>query len=698
MVKTIFKYAYYIITSIIFWPYNWYVYRSNYKVIYESDPNWYENQFTSERAKESARHMWRTAMTPAKAKWEIMMFNRTVIAIFFWVLADDIYKVVMFSYSILFVKFPKYLDAIKRELINYYSVNVYAVIFLLFFIYLFNTTILSILSYFFGVRGVFVLSAISIILFWLTQIYFINEFFFESMTVVIHFDFLNYNIGVNAFTISLKIDFVSYCFLFLTTSIGVCAIIYSLNYFKNEPHTDRFILLLSWFILSMSLLVISDNALLLFLGWELIGLTSFLLINFWTLRRNTLKSAFKAFSFNKISDVFLLFFIVTMSHQVGSLSLTNWYTYYLLQYSYSVNYMFVPTVFLIIASSIKSAQIFGHLWLPDSMEAPIPASALIHSATLVSAGVYLLLRFNWALKVSNLFFFVAVLGAVTALYGAIVSAAQTDCKKLLAYSTISHCGFLFITIGLNNVYLTVTYLYLHGFFKALTFFCVGNLVKVSKGYQDTRKMGQLFVILPLESVLLVVCAFNLGALPFTVGYFYKALFQVILLSNTNYLILLPFTIVAMLSSIIYVFRLVFYSLFDIQKNNNINYDYFFKPEYEDEEYSNTTTFGILFIFLLLVLAYYVYIFYLLFFKNFIILNLTINNDFIEILNIVQKNVVGYYYFFYILFTTIFIFILRVECRYEFSYLKKNYSILTFLLLLASTQLLLLLLCLLHLFI
>ena len=123
--------------------------------------------------------------------------------------------------------------------------NVYAVIFLLFFIYLFNTTILSILSYFFGVRGVFVLSAISIILFWLTQIYFINEFFFESMTVAIHFDFLNYNIGVNAFTISLKIDFVSYCFLFLTTSIGVCAIVYSLNYFKNEPHTDRFILLLS---------------------------------------------------------------------------------------------------------------------------------------------------------------------------------------------------------------------------------------------------------------------------------------------------------------------------------------------------------------------------------------------------------------------------------------------------------------------
>lgn len=164
------------------------------------------------------------------------------------------------------------------------------------------------------------------------------------------------------------------------------------------------------------------------------------------------------------------------------------------------------------------------------MEAPIPASALIHSATLVSAGVYLLLKFSWIIKCSNLLPFVLFLGALTALYGALVSAAQTDCKKLLAYSTISHCGFLFITIGLGNTFLTITYLYLHGFFKALTFFCVGNLVKVCRGYQDTRKMGQLFLVLPVESILLVICAINLGALPFTVGYFYKSLLQATLVN------------------------------------------------------------------------------------------------------------------------------------------------------------------------
>lgn len=306
------------------------------------------------------------------------------------------------------------------------------------------------------------------------------------------------------------------------------------------------------------------------------------------------------------------------------------------------------------------------------MEAPIPASALIHSATLVSAGIYLLLRFNFLIQNNYILLAVSVVGAITALYGAIVSAAQTDLKKLLAYSTISHCGFLFITIGLNNIYLTITYLYLHGFFKALTFFCVGNLVKVSRGYQDTRKMGQLFRILPVESVLLVICAFNLGALPLTVGYFYKSLLQVVFLNLKISIFILPLIFVAMLASIVYVFRLVFYSLFDIQKSNNGCFDVFFNDNFDDEEYSNTTSLGITFIFLLLVVSLYVYLYYVLFLKNFTFFNSTINTPYLELLQAVKTTNLNYFYMFYVFFSVVLLFLVFTTCRREFSYLKKNY--------------------------
>jgi len=319
------------------------------------------------------------------------------------------------------------------------------------------------------------------------------------------------------------------------------------------------------------------------------------------------------------------------------------------------------------------------------MEAPIPASALIHSATLVSAGIYLLLKFNWLLIATNVMFVLIIIGSITALYGALVSASQTDCKKLLAYSTISHCGFLFVTVGLNNIYLTITYLYLHGFFKALTFFCLGNFVKVSRGYQDSRKMGQLFSILPIESVLFLVCSINLGALPFTVGYFYKLLFQTIVVNLGLTCIIFFFIFIAMLCSIIYVFRLVFYVLFDIQKNNNNVFDFYFNQKFNDEEYSNTTSLSIVFIFCLLLLAIYIYFFYLLFYKNFLNFDTSINLSTSNSLNYLKNNTTFFYIFFYIFFGVITFILLKVTCRVEFSDLKKKYFFYYFTLFLVFLQ-------------
>jgi NADH:ubiquinone oxidoreductase subunit 5 (subunit L)/multisubunit Na+/H+ antiporter MnhA subunit len=197
------------------------------------------------------------------------------------------------------------------------------------------------------------------------------------------------------------------------------------------------------------------------------------------------------------------------------------------------------------------------------MEAPVPASSLIHSATLVSAGIYLILKFQSLFIYTNLLHIIFFIGSVTACYGGVVASSQSDMKKLLAYSTISHCGFIFASISLNNILVTVVYLYLHGLFKALTFFTAGSIIKYN-GSQDMRLMGmqknQIF-----NCISLIIASTNLGGLPFTFGYLYKLLFL-------NYIIIQPisifsygFLIVGMVCSVIYVFKIVYYSCFDIRK-------------------------------------------------------------------------------------------------------------------------------------
>lgn len=167
------------------------------------------------------------------------------------------------------------------------------------------------------------------------------------------------------------------------------------------------------------------------------------------------------------------------------------------------------------------------------MEAPVPASALIHSATLVSAGLYLLLRYSSIIEYLDYFKTIFVIGSVTAAYGGVVSAGQTDMKKLLAYSTISHCGFLFVTVALNLYSVTIVYLFLHGLYKASTFFCAGSFIRVA-GTQDTRLMGGLNRILPVDTSLLIICSFNLAGLPLSFGYMYKSMLMLSLFNHSGF--------------------------------------------------------------------------------------------------------------------------------------------------------------------
>jgi NADH:ubiquinone oxidoreductase subunit 5 (subunit L)/multisubunit Na+/H+ antiporter MnhA subunit len=198
------------------------------------------------------------------------------------------------------------------------------------------------------------------------------------------------------------------------------------------------------------------------------------------------------------------------------------------------------------------------------MEAPVPASALIHSATLVSAGIYLLLRFTPIVTLNELQTAILIVGSITAAYGGVVSASQTDMKKLLAYSTISHCGFLFVTVGSQLYFGSIIYLFLHGLFKASTFFCAGSFIRVA-GSQDTRNMGALSRVLPVDTVFLIICAFNLGGLPFSLGYLYKSLLISSVLTSCTTPLVLGLCTIGLLSSVVYVYRLVYYSAFDVSK-------------------------------------------------------------------------------------------------------------------------------------
>lgn len=358
---------------------------------------------------------------------------------------------------------------------------------------------------------------------------------------------------------------VNFTFAYLVAIIGSATNLYVLNYFKNEADEMSFVAWLNAFIASMLLLVLSTNFFTLFLGWELIGLTSFFLINFWQARRGVLKSSFKAFSFNLVSDIFLLTALVCF-YQCGRTTDCDSFIYLVIWGGVTSNSVLnLGLISLVICAAVKSVQLGGHLWLPDSMEAPVPASALIHSATLVSAGIYLLCKFNLLYMVGGWTTILVLLGSFTAMYGSIVSSSQTDMKKLLAYSTMSHCGFLWVLASTGYLYMTSFYLFFHGLFKAATFFCAGTFIRVY-GTQDTRLMGNSHRFFPLESLLLIICAANLSGLPLMLGYLYKYYFTQLLFTSTISCCVLGNLYIAMVSSILYFFRLTYYVVFDFYKN------------------------------------------------------------------------------------------------------------------------------------
>lgn len=477
-----------------------------------------------------------------------------------------------------------------------------------------------------GLYGVFTLNLITVIIMWfslLITFYDIltnNSYYYLELG---NWMFLNTNFKVN---FSFYIDLVSISFSFLTTTIAICVYTFAFSYFRYEPLVERLLLFLNLFILSMVLLVSSGNLIVLFLGWEMIGMTSFFLINFWSSRIGTLKAAFKAYSFNKLSDVFIFISIILVYNVTYSLDIPTILNSIHSYIQYDINFGFINLPFVdclaftfLGAAFIKSAQFGAHIWLPDSMEAPVPASALIHSATLVSAGIFLLLRFSPIFQISIYsYYFILLLGSFTAFYGGWVSAFQSDLKRILAYSTISHCGFLMIVFTSFVPEYTILYLYVHGFFKATVFLSVGNVLRFNRNIQDFRRMGGYYKYLSFDSIICFLCLMNLAGLPFTFGYFIKHLLFVGLLGNFFlYYFAWSFLFVGAVIGLFYSFRLYYYTFFDIKKAKKHHYLQSSRIVLNSKYYSNSSLLGNLSISILFFLAYIInfYLFY-----NFLNLN------------------------------------------------------------------------------
>jgi NADH-quinone oxidoreductase subunit L len=319
---------------------------------------------------------------------------------------------------------------------------------------------------------------------------------------------------------SLQADSLSLVMAVMVTGVSALIHFYSIGYMKDDPGMNRFFSYLNLFVFFMLLLVTADNYLLLFAGWEGVGLSSYLLIGFWFKNPEYAKAADKAFIMNRIGDLGFLLAIATLYLTFGTLSFTDIQSQ--LQSGTGIDRMALVTLLLFTGAVGKSAQIPLFTWLPDAMAGPTPVSALIHAATMVTAGIYLVIRSRALFVLSPLsMHVVAAVGIITALFAASVALKQFDIKKILAYSTISQLGLIFYALGLGAFDASLFHLLTHAFFKALLFLCAGSVIHGLHGQQDIRLMGRLKEKVPVTFITMIIGALAISGVPPFSGFFSK---------------------------------------------------------------------------------------------------------------------------------------------------------------------------------
>jgi NADH-ubiquinone oxidoreductase chain 5 len=295
--------------------------------------------------------------------------------------------------------------------------------------------------------------------------------------------------------------------------------IYSVFYMSHDPHPQRFFSYLSLFTFMMIVLVTANNYLLMFVGWEGVGVCSYLLVSFWFTRIAANQSSISAFLTNRVGDCFLTLGMITLLWTMGNL---DYATIFSSAPYINENIITIIGICLLIGAMAKSSQVGLHIWLPMAMEGPTPVSALIHAATMVTAGVYLLMRSSPLIEYSSTVLLLCLwLGAITTVFSSLVGLFQQDIKKVIAYSTMSQLGMMVIAIGLSSYNLALFHLINHAFYKALLFLGAGSVIHAVNDNQDFRKYGGLIKYLPLTYSVMLIASLSLVAFPFMTGFYSK---------------------------------------------------------------------------------------------------------------------------------------------------------------------------------
>ena len=340
--------------------------------------------------------------------------------------------------------------------------------------------------------------------------------------------------------VSSEVLLINWGFLFDSLTVVMCIVVtfvsslvhlYSIEYMSHDPHLPRFMSYLSLFTFFMLILVTADNFIQMFLGWEGVGLCSFLLINFWFTRVQANKAAIKAMILNRIGDFCLVMGILIIFINFKSIdyttvsALTPFFKTKTINFlNIDFNILFIIGLFLFLGAVGKSAQLGLHTWLPDAMEGPTPVSALIHAATMVTAGVFLLARSSFIYEYSsNILEFIAFMGAATAFFASSVGLVQNDLKRVIAYSTCSQLGYMVFSCGLSDYSVGIFHLANHAFFKALLFLGAGAIIHAVNDEQDMRKMGGLKNLVPFTYSVMMIGSLALIGFPFLAGFYSKDL-------------------------------------------------------------------------------------------------------------------------------------------------------------------------------
>ena len=317
----------------------------------------------------------------------------------------------------------------------------------------------------------------------------------------------------------------------VVTFISFLVHLYSAEYMSHDPHLPRFMSYLSLFTFFMLLLVTADNFAQMFVGWEGVGLCSYLLINFWFTRIQANKAAIKAMFLNRIGDFCLLMgiFLIFVHYKAVDYAtvsvLTPFFTHKVVSFlNLNVHLLTVVGILLFFGAVGKSAQLGLHTWLPDAMEGPTPVSALIHAATMVTAGVFLIARSSFIYEyVLNVLEYISLIGALTAFFASTIGLMQNDLKRVIAYSTCSQLGYMVFSCGLSNYSASIFHLTNHAFFKALLFLGAGSVIHAVADEQDMRKMGGLKRLVPFTYSMIVIGSLALIGFPFLTGFYSKDL-------------------------------------------------------------------------------------------------------------------------------------------------------------------------------